>query len=178
MIFDIENWLWKYDLGTFWRTKIHRPIFLKIFPLSMLILGQKSCFLGSTILKIPQSNWYCTRTYGNLTKTKNSIQFNAHLAVVMTFYFYLQIMFFLFVAWMAIIIMNLLIGLTISSLEKLNEKAEKMRVKSRLDELRENKHVKKSFVRRREGIIKTLKNNKSPSYKVIYLFISLHILVT
>ena len=74
-------------------------------------------------------------------------------------------MFFLFVAWMAIIIMNLLIGLTISSLEKLNEKAEKMREKSRLDELKENKHVKKSFVRRREGIIKTLKD-KSPSYKV------------
>ena len=84
------------------------------------------------------------------------------------FYFYFQIMFFLFVAWMAIIIMNLLIGLTISSLEKLNEKAEKMRVKSRLDELRENKHVKKSFVRRREGIIKTLKNSKCSSYKVIY----------
>ena len=82
--------------------------------------------------------------------------------VAMTFYFYLQIMFFLFVAWMAIIIMNLLIGLTISSLEKLNEKAEKMRVKNRLDELLENKHVKKSFVRRREGIIKTLKD-KSPS---------------
>ena len=77
-------------------------------------------------------------------------------------------MFLLFVAWMAIIIMNLLIGLTISSLEKLNEKAEKMRVKSRLDELRGNKDMKKCFVCRREGIIKTLKNNKGPSYKVIY----------
>ena len=68
-------------------------------------------------------------------------------------------MFLLFVAWMAIIIMNLLIGLTISSLEKLNEKAEKMRVKSRLDELLGNKDMKKCFVCRREGIIKTLKNN-------------------
>ena len=30
------------------------------FPLSMLILGQKSYFLGPTIIEIPQSNWhYC-----------------------------------------------------------------------------------------------------------------------
>ena len=31
---------------------------LKIFPLSLLILGQKSCFLGPNIFKIPQPNWY------------------------------------------------------------------------------------------------------------------------
>ena len=29
---------------------------LKQFPLSMLILGQKSCILGPTIFKIPQPN--------------------------------------------------------------------------------------------------------------------------
>ena len=58
LIFDIENWLWKYDFGTFWRTVIHVRIFLKNFPLSMLILGQKSSFLGPTIFKIPQPNWY------------------------------------------------------------------------------------------------------------------------
>jgi hypothetical protein len=34
MIFDIENWVWKYDFGTFWRTVILRPILLKKFPLS------------------------------------------------------------------------------------------------------------------------------------------------
>ena len=50
--------LWKYDFGTFWRTIIHRRIVLKQFPLSMLILGQKSCILGPTILKIPQPNWH------------------------------------------------------------------------------------------------------------------------
>ena len=26
LIFDIENWLWKYDFGTFWGSLIHRPI--------------------------------------------------------------------------------------------------------------------------------------------------------
>ena len=48
--FDIENWLWKY--GTFWQTLIHCRIIFKQFPLSMLILGQKSCILGPTIYKI------------------------------------------------------------------------------------------------------------------------------
>ena len=31
-------------------------------PLSMLILGQKSCFLRPTIFEIPQPNWYYSRT--------------------------------------------------------------------------------------------------------------------
>ena len=35
----------------------------KNIPLSMLILGQKSCISGPTIFKIPQPNWhYCTTT--------------------------------------------------------------------------------------------------------------------
>ena len=55
-IFDIENWLWKYGFGTFWQTINHCRIVLKQFPLSMLILGQKSCILGPTIFKIPQPN--------------------------------------------------------------------------------------------------------------------------
>ena len=56
-IFEIENWFWKYNFGTFWRTVIHRRIVLKQFSLSMLILGQKSCILGTTTFKIPQPNW-------------------------------------------------------------------------------------------------------------------------
>ena len=32
LIFDIQNWLWKYDFGTFWQTVITGRIFLKIFP--------------------------------------------------------------------------------------------------------------------------------------------------
>ena len=56
-IFDIENWLSKYHFGTFWRTITHRRTVLKKFPLSMLILGQKSCILGPTIFKIRQPNW-------------------------------------------------------------------------------------------------------------------------
>ena len=59
-IFDIENWLWKYDFGTFWRTIIHCRIVLKQFPLSMLILVQKAWILRPTIFKIPPPNWhYC-----------------------------------------------------------------------------------------------------------------------
>ena len=45
-------------MPNFWRTGA--PCILKIqwFPLSLLIFGQKSCFLGPTIFKIPQPNWY------------------------------------------------------------------------------------------------------------------------
>ena len=48
-IFDIENWLWKHNFGTFWRSIIHHRIVLKQFP--MLILGQNSCILGPPSLK-------------------------------------------------------------------------------------------------------------------------------
>ena len=46
-----RNWLWKYNLGTFWQTIIHCRIVLKQFPLSMSIVWQKSCILGPTIFK-------------------------------------------------------------------------------------------------------------------------------
>ena len=58
LIFDIENWLWKFDFGTFWWTIIHCRIVLKQFLLSMLILGQKFCILEPNIFKIPQPNWH------------------------------------------------------------------------------------------------------------------------
>ena len=58
LIFDIKNWLWKYNFGTFWWTIIHRQILWKKIPFSMLILGQTSWFLGPTIFKIPQLNWH------------------------------------------------------------------------------------------------------------------------
>ena len=57
-IFDIKNWLWKYNFGTFWQTTIHCMIVLKKNHPSMLILGQKSWILGPTIFKIPQPNWH------------------------------------------------------------------------------------------------------------------------
>ena len=59
-IFDIENWLWKYDFGTFWQAGAPHILKIQHFPLSMLILGQEACILGPTIFKIPQPNWhYC-----------------------------------------------------------------------------------------------------------------------
>ena len=57
LIFDTQNWLWKYDFGTFWWTVSHQQIFFEKNPFRMLILGQKSCFLGPTIFKIPQPKW-------------------------------------------------------------------------------------------------------------------------
>ena len=38
--------------------EIKKFTFKKDFPLSMFILGQKSCFLGPTIFEIPQPNWH------------------------------------------------------------------------------------------------------------------------
>ena len=57
LIFDIENWLWKYNFGTFWETGAPRILKIQRFPLSLLIFVQKSCFLGPTIFEIPQPNW-------------------------------------------------------------------------------------------------------------------------
>ena len=36
LIFEIENWLWRYNFGTFWQTVIHQRIFKEKNPLSML----------------------------------------------------------------------------------------------------------------------------------------------
>ena len=52
---------WKLTLKVqFWLFLMNRnsSTDLKKNPLSMLILGQKSCFLGPTIFEIPQPNWY------------------------------------------------------------------------------------------------------------------------
>ena len=60
---SVDFWLRKLTLKVrFWHFLTNHnsstDFFLKIFPLSVLILGQKSCFLGPTIFKIPQPNWY------------------------------------------------------------------------------------------------------------------------
>ena len=50
----------------FWHflSNLHSSIDFKKNPLSMLILGRKSCFLGPTKFEIPQPNWYySTPTY-------------------------------------------------------------------------------------------------------------------
>ena len=40
MIFDLENWLWKSNFGTFWHLPINPILKIQQFPLSMLILRQ------------------------------------------------------------------------------------------------------------------------------------------
>ena len=66
LIFDIENWLWKYNFGTFWQTDAPRTFKIQWFPLSMSILGQKAYILGPTIFEIPQPNWYYYVRYGEI----------------------------------------------------------------------------------------------------------------
>ena len=70
---SVKFWHWQLTLKvrfchllTNWRILIHQWIFLKHFPLSMLILGQKSCFLGPTILK------FHNRTDQNVTNGVDS----------------------------------------------------------------------------------------------------------
>ena len=73
-IFYIENWLWKYDFGTFWQTIIHCRIVLKQFSLSMSILGHTSCILGPIISEIPQLNWnYCALFGQTFRKSTESL---------------------------------------------------------------------------------------------------------
>ena len=81
--------------------------------------------------------------------------------------FKFQVMFFLFVLWMAVIIMNLLIGLTISSIEHLNERAEKLGVIDRLLEIMEYTNVRSRFFKKPESIKEIFEKNKSPSWKVL-----------
>ena len=55
---NVSRLFYLYYFGTFWWTAIHRRIFFLKFPLRMLILGQKACFLGPNIFEIPRLNWY------------------------------------------------------------------------------------------------------------------------
>ena len=63
LIFDVENWVWKYDFGTFWRTVIQQRIFLKQIPLSMLILGQFFAFKDPPSLKFHDRTDITTHFY-------------------------------------------------------------------------------------------------------------------
>ena len=53
LIFDIENWLWKYDFGTFCQfTKYSNFIWIQ------LIFEQKPCFLRPIKWETPWRNWH------------------------------------------------------------------------------------------------------------------------
>ena len=55
-ILGIENSLWISDVGTFWQTPTH-CFHYGFFWVIVDLWGQKSCFFGPTILKIPQPKW-------------------------------------------------------------------------------------------------------------------------
>ena len=44
-------------MPNFWQTGTPHILKIQWFPLIVLILGQKSCYLGPTIFKIPHPNW-------------------------------------------------------------------------------------------------------------------------
>ena len=51
-IFVVGFWLWKYNCGTFWGPGFRYILKIQQFPCSMLIFGQKSCFLGPPKVEI------------------------------------------------------------------------------------------------------------------------------
>ena len=56
--FNFWTTLFSKIMPNFWQTGAPHILKIQWFPLSILIFGQKSCFLGPTIFKIPQPNWY------------------------------------------------------------------------------------------------------------------------
>ena len=58
--FNFNFWttLFSKIMPNFWRIGAPRILKIQWFPLIILIFGQRSCFLGPTIFKIPQPNWY------------------------------------------------------------------------------------------------------------------------
>ena len=56
--FNFWTTLFSKIMPYFWRIGAPRILKIQWFPLSILIFGQKSYFLGPTILKIPQLNWF------------------------------------------------------------------------------------------------------------------------
>ena len=56
--FNFWTTLFYKIMPNFWRTGAPPILKIQWFPLSILIFGQNSCFLGPTIFKIPQPNWY------------------------------------------------------------------------------------------------------------------------
>ena len=58
--FNFWTTLFSKIMPNFWQTGAPRILKIQCFPLSILIFGQKSCFLGPTIFKIQQPNWYYT----------------------------------------------------------------------------------------------------------------------
>ena len=86
--FDIENWLWKYDLGTFWQTVIHRQIkkILWVF----LFLAKRHAF-KTTILNLKFHNGTGIRLNMAERKHKNCVM---RFSSTMTLPSYLALFFF------------------------------------------------------------------------------------
>ena len=67
MIFDIKSSLWKSDFCIFWRTVSGWIQKEQWFPLSILIFGQRSCFLGPSQLVLRKVNARYNYLHYNMT---------------------------------------------------------------------------------------------------------------
>ena len=59
MIFDVENWLWKSDFGTFW----HLPITVYTNSQNSMILFEFSWFLAKNFPKFVSLSWKLHNQY-------------------------------------------------------------------------------------------------------------------
>ena len=66
-------------MSNFWRTGAPRILKIQWFPLSILIFGQNFCFLGPTIFKIPQPNWYYSK---QCSSSSTWTEFLSHLRII------------------------------------------------------------------------------------------------
>ena len=66
--FNFWTTLFSKIMPNFWQTVAPRILKIQWFPLSTLIFGQKSYFLGPTIFKIPQPNWHSYIEHKNAIK--------------------------------------------------------------------------------------------------------------
>ena len=66
-LFLVKNIFWitliSKIISNFWQTGAPLILKIQLFPLSILIFGQKSCFLGPNIFRIPQPNWYYSAAF-------------------------------------------------------------------------------------------------------------------
>ena len=89
--FNFLSTLFPKIMPNFWQTGAPHIHKIQWFPLSILVFGQKSCFLGPTIYKIPQPNWhYYTRHNANSNCFQLFIQTTTQVLIFIKEIFTLQ----------------------------------------------------------------------------------------
>ena len=71
-IFHMENWDIQPVVLQLLKIISGSKQLVSKFPLSMLILGQKACFLGPTIFEVPQPNWHYYLCYSIIVSSNGN----------------------------------------------------------------------------------------------------------